>query len=136
MVRLILFLFLVVYRSIFKVVLSIFRTLFCNESFYPVPFLAHHFNCPVITPSDYTGKIQENPLHMGVIKIKTTQILKKNEYALQGFFPSLRGPAGFELTYRDSRNMIHFSFFTMQLFTLSLKITIPKHNIKNEKVFS
>ena len=74
LVRLILFLFLVVYRSIFKVVLTIFRTLFCNESFYPVPFLAHHFNCPVITPSDYTGKIQENPLHMGVIKIKTTQI--------------------------------------------------------------
>ena len=39
-VRLILFLFLVVYRSTFKVVLT--------------NFLPHHFNYPVITLSDYT----------------------------------------------------------------------------------
>ena len=50
LVRLILFLFLVVYRSTFKVVLTIFRILFCKKPFKPVPFLPHHFNCLVITP--------------------------------------------------------------------------------------
>ena len=29
--------------------------------------------------------------------------------------------------------MIHFSFFKVQFFTISLKITTPKQNIKNEK---
>ena len=43
--------------------------------------------------------------------------------------------AGFELMYRDSRNAIHFSFFMMQFFPPSLKITIPKHNIKRENNF-
>ena len=54
LVRLILFLFLVVYRSTFKLVLTIFRILFCKKPFWPLPFLPHHFNCPVITLSDYT----------------------------------------------------------------------------------
>ena len=36
--------------------------------------------------------------------------------------------AGFELTYRDSQNTIHFSFFTIQFFPPSLKITIPKQS--------
>ena len=40
---------------------------------------------------------------------------------------------GFELTYRDSGNAIHFSFFTTQFFPLRLKITIPKDNIKKKK---
>ena len=34
---------------------------------------------------------------------------------------------GFELTYRDSGNTIHFSIFTMQIFPPSQKITIPKY---------
>ena len=57
LVRSILFLFLVVYGITFKVVLTIFRTLFCKKPFYSVPFLPHHFNCPVITPSDYSLRI-------------------------------------------------------------------------------
>ena len=36
--------------------------------------------------------------------------------------------AGFKLTYCDSGNMIHFSIFTMQVFPLSQKITIPEYN--------
>ena len=39
--------------------------------------------------------------------------------------------ARFKLTYRDSENTVHFSFFT-QFFTLSLKITIPKQHIKGK----
>ena len=42
---------------------------------------------------------------------------------------------GFELTYCGSGNSIHFSFFTMQFFPPSLKITIPKHNVKMKKNF-
>ena len=34
--------------------------------------------------------------------------------------------SGFELTYRDSGNTIHFSFFTIQVFPPTQKITIPK----------
>ena len=33
---------------------------------------------------------------------------------------------GFELTYRDSGNTIHFSFFTIQFFPPTQKITMPK----------
>ena len=54
LVWLILFLFLVVYRSSFKIVLTIFRVLFRKKPYYPVSFLPHHFNWPVITLSDYT----------------------------------------------------------------------------------
>ena len=36
----------------------------------------------------------------------------------------------FELTYCDSVNTIHFSFFMLQFFRPSLKIMIPKHNAK------
>ena len=35
--------------------------------------------------------------------------------------------SGFELTYCDLGNMIHFSFFMMQFFLSSLKIVMPKH---------
>ena len=41
--------------------------------------------------------------------------------------------SGFELTYCNSGNTIHFSFFSMQFFPPSLKIAIPKYNIKKEK---
>ena len=34
----------------------------------------------------------------------------------------------FKLTYGDSRNMIHFSIFSIQIFPSSQKITIPKYN--------
>ena len=54
------FLFLVVYRSTFKVVLTIFRISFYKKPFQPVPFLPHHFNCPVITPFDCTHYIEIN----------------------------------------------------------------------------
>ena len=43
---------------------------------------------------------------------------------------------GLELMYRDSGNVIHFLFFTMQFFPPILKTTIPKYNIKNKKKFS
>ena len=36
--------------------------------------------------------------------------------------------AGFELTYRDSENTIHFSFFTTPFLPPSQKISISKHN--------
>ena len=58
LMRLILLLFLVVHRSTFKVVLTIFRILICRSHFsmsrfYPiiltVPFLPHHFNSPMTT---------------------------------------------------------------------------------------
>ena len=42
---------------------------------------------------------------------------------------------GFELTYRDSGNTIHFSFFTTQFFPPSLKVMIPKHNVKIKNNF-
>ena len=42
---------------------------------------------------------------------------------------------GFELMYGDLGNMIYFSFFMIQFFTLSLKTMIPKQNIKKEKEF-
>ena len=42
---------------------------------------------------------------------------------------------GFKLTYGDSENSIHFLFFTMQFFPPSLKIVIPKHNIKWKRIF-
>ena len=41
---------------------------------------------------------------------------------------------GFELTYRDSGNTIHFSFFTKQFFPTSLEIAIPKHDKKSRKI--
>ena len=34
----------------------------------------------------------------------------------------------FELTYRDSGNMIHFSVFMMKIFPPCPKVTIPKYN--------
>ena len=37
-------------------------------------------------------------------------------------------PAGFELMYRDSGNMIQFSFFTIQFFLPTQKITMPKYD--------
>ena len=37
--------------------------------------------------------------------------------------------SGFKLTYRDSGNMIHFSFFMSQFLSPGQKITISKHNI-------
>ena len=39
--------------------------------------------------------------------------------------------SGFELTYSDSENMIHFSFFTMQVFSPRLKIVISKYNTRS-----
>ena len=42
---------------------------------------------------------------------------------------------GLELTCHDSRNMIHFSFFTKQFFLPSQKTMILKHNVKQEKKF-
>ena len=44
--------------------------------------------------------------------------------------------SGFKLTYCDLGNTTHSLFFTKQFFTLSLKIMIPKHNMKKKKVFS
>ena len=35
---------------------------------------------------------------------------------------------GYELTYCDSGNLIHFLFFTMQLFPSTQKIMIPKYD--------
>ena len=48
---------------------------------------------------------------------------------------SPKNNSGFELTYRFSGNTIHFSFFRTQFFPRSLKITIPKHNIKRKNNF-
>ena len=42
---------------------------------------------------------------------------------------------GFELMYRDSGNTIDFSFFTMQIFPPSLKITVLKQNKEREIEF-
>ena len=42
----------------------------------------------------------------------------------------------FKLTYRDLGNSIHFLFFTTQFSPTSLKIMIPKHNIKRQKNLS
>ena len=46
---------------------------------------------------------------------------------------------GFELTYRDSGNTIHFLIFTMQISPPSQKIAIPKYNavsyFEKEKLF-
>ena len=44
--------------------------------------------------------------------------------------------SGFELTYRHSGNTIDFSFFTMQIFPSSLKITVLKQYKKENRVFS
>ena len=46
--------------------------------------------------------------------------------------------SGFKLTYRDSGNTIHFSFFMSQFLSPGQKITISKHNIykKGKRVFS
>ena len=44
--------------------------------------------------------------------------------------------SGFELTYCDSGNMIRFSFSALQFFPTSLKILIPKHNIRKGNFFS
>ena len=41
-------------------------------------------------------------------------------------------PAGLELIYCDSGNMICFSFFTTHFFPPKQKIMIPKHNGKKE----
>ena len=46
-------------RSTFKAVLTIFRILFWKKPFQHVLFLPHHFNCSVITPSDYTVNFQK-----------------------------------------------------------------------------
>ena len=43
--------------------------------------------------------------------------------------------SGFELTYCDLGNMIHFSFFMVQFFLSNLKIVMPKHNIKMKNNF-
>ena len=41
-------------------------------------------------------------------------------------FPFLLFQSGFKLTYRDSANTIHFSFFTIQLLPPTQKIAISK----------
>ena len=43
--------------------------------------------------------------------------------------------SGFHLMYCDSRNTIDFSFSLTQFCPPSLKITIPKHNIKRKNNF-
>ena len=37
--------------------------------------------------------------------------------------------SGYELTYCDSGNKIHFSFLMMQFFTPTQKIIVPKYNL-------
>ena len=79
------FFFLVVYRSTFKVVLTIFRILFCKKPFQPVLFLPHHFNCPVITPSDYTLKTtrMSNFVHIETFMLKPNHLLDDRELFLR-----------------------------------------------------
>ena len=54
--------------------------------------------------------------------------------ALQKWWKIFQGSI-FQLTYHDSGNMIHFTFFMMKFFPPSLEITIPKHNTKKQKHF-
>ena len=93
--------------------------------------------------SPYTKVAKENSRLVDVQdKIKIAWHRKKKQIncsTCRNFTWPSPPSTGFELTYRDSGNMNHLSIFTIQIFTPSQNIMIPKYNkvsySKTEKKF-
>ena len=82
--------------------------------------------------SPYTKVAKENSRLVDVQdKIKIAWHRKKKQIncsTCRNFTWPSPPSTGFELTYRDSGNMNHLSIFTMQIFSPSQNIMIPKYN--------